>query len=332
MSLKPQPQIPSVTETAQAQTGTNVATAIANQQLNAVNQVGPNGSLTYSQNGTYSFTDPSTGKTYQLPKLTATTALSPEQQQLYETGQGINQNLASLGLEQSGRLSGLLSEPFSLDNEATEARLMELAGKRLDPMLERRRAAAETSLVNKGIRPGSDAWDRGIERVDQAETDAYNQLMLTGRGQAVQERLLERQTPLNEIIGLATGTQIGMPQYGGMPQAGIPTTDVAGLTNANYQQNYQQWLAGQQTGNNILGGLFGLGAAGIIASDERLKEDIHKVGETDDEIPIVSYRYKGDPVPRLGFLAQDVREKRPEAVVKIGGILGIDMNKMREAA
>lgn len=328
---KSQPQIPSVTETAAAQTGTNVSTALAQQQLNAINQVGPGGSVTYDQSGTYEFTDPATGQKYTLPKLTATTTLSPGQQQLYDTGQQINQNLAQLGLEQSGRLSGLLSEPFSLDNEATESRLMELASKRLDPQLDRRRESELSRLANQGIKVGSTAYDRAMEQISQGENDAYNQLLLTGRNQAVQEALLQRNQPLNEIIGLATGTQISTPQAA-LPQTGLPTTDIAGLTTQNYNQQWQQYQAQQQQQQALLGGLFGLGSAAIIASDERLKEDIHKVGETDDEIPIVSYRYKGDPVPRLGFLAQDVQKKRPEAVVKLGGVLGIDMQKMREAA
>lgn len=328
---KSQPQIPSVTETAAAQTGTNVSTALAQQQLNAINQVGPGGSVTYDQSGTYEFTDPATGQKYTLPKLTATTTLSPGQQQLYDTGQQINQNLAQLGLEQSGRLSGLLSEPFSLDNEATESRLMELASKRLDPQLDRRRESELARLANQGIKVGSTAYDRAMEQISQGENDAYNQILLTGRNQAVQEALLQRNQPLNEIIGLATGTQISTPQAA-LPQTGLPTTDIAGLTTQNYNQQWQQYQAQQQQQQALLGGLFGLGSAAIIASDERLKEDIHKVGETDDEIPIVSYRYKGDPVPRLGFLAQDVQKKRPEAVVKLGGVLGIDMQKMREAA
>ena len=42
--------------------------------------MGPGGAVKYSQSGTYAYTDPETGKVYQLPKLTQTTTLSPEQQ------------------------------------------------------------------------------------------------------------------------------------------------------------------------------------------------------------------------------------------------------------
>lgn len=326
---KQAPSPPSVQQTAAAQTGTNVSTAIANQQLGAVNQYGPDGKLEYTQNGTYSFTDPATGQTYQLPKLNATTTLSPTAQTLKDTGQRTSQNLATLGEQQSQRLSGLLAEPFSLDNDATEGRLLELASKRLDPMLDRRRESEITRLSNMGVKLNSTAYDRAIEQVNQSENDARNQLLLTGRNQAVQEALLARNQPLNEIIGLSTGTQIGNPQFSGTPQSpGIPTTDVAGLTQSNYNQQYQQWLQQQQNNNALLGGLFGLGSAAIIASDERLKEDVHRVGATDDGIPIVTYRYKGDTVPHMGFLAQDVAKVKPEAVKPmLSGYLAVDMDK-----
>jgi GH24 family phage-related lysozyme (muramidase) len=49
-------------------------------------------------------------------------------------------------------------------------------------------------------------------------------------------------------------------------------------------------------------------------SDERLKEDIKRVGETDDGLPIYSYRYKGDKKTQIGLIAQDVEKQKPEAV------------------
>ena len=333
--MKPQqPKIPSVTETAGAQTGTNVSTALAQQQLNAINQVGPGGSVTYDQSGTYEFTDPATGQKYTLPKLTATTSLSPGQQQLYDTGQQISQNLAQLGLDQSGRLSGLLSEPFSLDNDATESRLLELASKRLDPQLDRRRESEMARLANQGIKLGSTAYDRAVEGLNQGENDAYNQLLLTGRNQAVQEALLERNQPLNEIIGLSTGTQIATPQAA-LPQTGLPTTDVAGLTSQNYNQQWQQYQAQQAQQNSLLGGLFGLGSAAIIASDRRLKTDIKKVGKTNDGQQLYSYKYRDDPTgrPQIGLMAQDVAKTKPEAVVPMmSGFLAVDYDKALEAA
>ncbi|WP_427351162.1 tail fiber domain-containing protein [Erwinia amylovora] len=70
----------------------------------------------------------------------------------------------------------------------------------------------------------------------------------------------------------------------------------------------------------LLGGLFGLGAAGIMASDRRVKKDINKVGETDGGQNIYSFRYKSGGPMQLGLMAQEVEKDDPGAVVEIGGI------------
>ena len=69
------PTPPSVQDTARAATGTNVSTAVANAYLNNVNQTTPNGSLNYNQTGSYNWTDPSTGSSYNIPTFTATQTL-----------------------------------------------------------------------------------------------------------------------------------------------------------------------------------------------------------------------------------------------------------------
>lgn len=340
------PSTPSPTATAAAQTGSNVSTAIANQQLNAINQVGPQGSVSYSQNGTYTFTDPSTGKSYQLPKMTQTTALSAGQQGIYDAMQGAQQNLATTAQNQSARLDGLLSQPFTLDNDSTEARLSELASKRLDPQLAQRREAEIARLSNQGIKIGSTAYDRAMSLVDQGENDARNQLMLTGRQQAVNELLTERQVPLNEIIGLASGQQVQMPQFGGTPQTAMAGTDIAGITQqgyANQMNNYNQQMGQWNSG---VGGLFGLGAAAIKAfpfSDERLKKNIRSEGGEVAGVPVKSWEWKGgDGHRETGVIAQELEKKHPQFVdhsdpsgyrrVDYQGLMRLGASAMRRAA
>lgn len=76
------------------------------------------------------------------------------------------------------------------------------------------------------------------------------------------------------------------------------------------QTNNPSWMSNIGQGVGIAGSLMGM------FSDERLKEDIHKVGKLDDGQKIYAYRYKGDPVPRIGLLAQEVERVRPEAVIE----------------
>lgn len=83
-------------------------------------------------------------------------------------------------------------------------------------------------------------------------------------------------------------------------------------------------------GSNTAGGrlLNSLGS-GVMSmfSDQRLKEDIKEVGELHDGQKIYSYNYKGDPTPRIGLMAQEVRERHPDAVTEIGGYLAVDYGK-----
>jgi crotonobetainyl-CoA:carnitine CoA-transferase CaiB-like acyl-CoA transferase len=65
----------------------------------------------------------------------------------------------------------------------------------------------------------------------------------------------------------------------------------------------------------MTGGLFGLGAAGIMAfSDCRLKENIKRVGRLANGLAVYAYNYIWDLVPRLGVMADEVRKVMPHAV------------------
>lgn len=186
------PTPPDPKETAAAQTGTNVSTALANTFLGNVNQVTPYGSLTYSYgglepmgagaaaqpsetlpaaltgggsqpapapdyaaqqrqfiaerdggavptisnpgatrspaptatsgggasqnaNGGFTITDPTTGATYTIPQITATTTLSPEQQAILDQTQAAELGLATLGNQQVGRLANTLGTDLNYD-------------------------------------------------------------------------------------------------------------------------------------------------------------------------------------------------------------------------
>jgi len=90
-----------------------------------------------------------------------------------------------------------------------------------------------------------------------------------------------------------------------------------GIGNANANAS----LAQNQANQNIFNGLSSAASLGAsIFSDERLKEDILPVGELYDGTNVYSYRYKGDHVPRIGLMAQEVEKTNPGAVVEIGGV------------
>ena len=114
---KPKPPKPAdPKETGAAQTATNIGTAIAQQNLNNVNQITPDGSLTYNQTGTYRYVDPLDGKVHNIPTYTATQTLSPEQQAIRDQNNRASLNLSRLGADQSARLNDLLSRPVDTNS------------------------------------------------------------------------------------------------------------------------------------------------------------------------------------------------------------------------
>jgi hypothetical protein len=310
------PPPPDPKETSAASTSTNVGTAIANAFMGNVNQNTPDGSLNYDQTGTYTWNDPYTGKSYNIPKFTATQTLSQGQQAIKGQNDAASLNLATLGNNLSGTLGQKLTGNFTVGNEATEARLFDLGSKRLDPMFARQGDALRTRLTNQGIREGSAAWNNAMGNFGQQQNDAYNQLLLGGRGQAVQEQLTEDNQRINQISALMNGGQVSQPNFVNANMPTIPTTDTAGIINSNYQQQVAAAQMQNQQTNSIMGGLFGLGSAGIFKfSDERLKTDIKKVAETTEGIGVYRYRYKGDDKLQVGVMAQEVEKKHPEAVM-----------------
>jgi hypothetical protein len=317
------PAPPGPKETASAQTGTNVSTAVANAWLQNPNQVTPDGTFTQTQTGTRSWVDPSTGATYNIPVFTQTQALSEAQQAIKDQSDAAELNLASIANDQSGFLRGYLNKPFDGSNEATEARLMELGRKRLDPVLAERDESLRTRLANQGIKAGSQAYDREMRNNWQSDNDAYNNLILSGRQQAFSEAQAERNQPINEIGALLGTGQVSQPQFMNPNIGAMPTTDYAGLVNQNYNQRLNAWQQQQSSRNSMLGGLLGFGGSALSAglpmlSDKRAKENIKPVGTLKGH-KLYEYDYKpetGIPGKHIGVMAQEVEKKRPDAVAK----------------
>ncbi len=302
-------------ETSAATTGTNLSTAIGNAFMQNMDEYGPDGSRTFDQTGMETVTDPYTGQTYQVPRFSVTTTLSPEQQAIKEQQDSASLNLATLGSDLSGTLGDHLRGNFTIGNEATEARLFDLGRTRLDPMFAQRDEDLRSRLASQGIKAGSAAYDREMALLGQNQNDAYNQLLLTGRGQAVNEQLTEDNQRLNQISALLGGGQVSQPMFSTNPNVTPMATTDNGSIIANYDNaRMNAWEQNQAGWGSLLGGIGGL----FSLSDENAKEDMEKIAETDDGIGIFKFRYKGSPKTQIGLKAQDVAKKKPRAVA-MGG-------------
>lgn len=324
-------------ETSAASTGTNISTAISNAYLQNMNEVGPDGTRTFDQTGSTSITDPYTGQTYQVPRFSVTQTLSPQQQAIKTQQDAAGLNLASLGNNLSGQLGQQLTGNFKLGNEAVEGRLFDLGRQRLDPMFAQRDEDLRTRLANQGIKAGSQAYDREMGLQGQQQNDAYNNLLLQGRGQASQELLTEDNQRINQVSALLNGGQVSMPNF--MSPVGVQgaaTTDNASIIGNYDNARMAQWQQNQAATGSMLGGLGGLFAggansalAGIMSlSDPKAKTDKKKIAETDDGMSIYKFKYKGSPKTEIGLMATDVKKRKPGAVKKApSGLMMVDYGK-----
>lgn len=325
MGKKSPPKPPNPRETSAAATSTNVGTAVANAFLGNVNEVTPDGTLTFAQTGDYDWFDPYTGKTFNVPTFTSTQTLNPTSQAALEAGNEAELNLSRLARDLSGQLGGKLTDNFTINNESTEGRLFDLGRRRLDPMFAERQESLRQDLANRGIQLGSSAYDTAQRQFSEGQNDAYTQLLLRGRGQATQEQFAEDNQRINQISALLSGGQVSQPNFLRPDQPNIPTTDVAGLINQNYQQRLANWQAKQAATGSLLGGLFSLGSGFL--SDERLKKDVTFLGKLKGHA-IYAFRYLWEfGTPRhVGVMAQEV--EHTGAVTERDGIKFVDYSKL----
>lgn len=290
--------------------------------------------------------DPSTDQWEQV------TTLSPEQQQLFDVNQ---QNQIGLGraagtalgrvagmpqfsLDQFGKVPG--AGDYAGDRQRVEDALYGSASRYLDPQFGQREEATRARLLNSGIREGSEAFRSEMDQLGRDRALSYGDARdrailaggseqsrlladaLRGRQQGISEATLERQLPLQEFMSLyGGGGTTGIPQAG-IPQAGgVQPYDLLGAANAQYGAQVDAYNAKQAGRQGLLGGLAGLGgtlgAAAILASDERLKENIESIGELSDGTGVYEYAYKADPGTRhVGVMAQEIEQTQPDAVIE----------------
>lgn len=216
------PEAPDPSVAAGKQFGYNIDTAIVQQMLNAQNQVSPDGSLTYTQNGVKTYTD-SNGKVREIPNYTVTSKLSPQMQKIYDQANQAKLQLASAGNNQARNVYDTLSQKFSTDSlgdrpdwqKLDTLNLQDMKGtpqlktsygdekgyaqqrqrvedalmSRLNPSLEGDRRALNAELAAQGITVGTDAFSGAMGDHGQKVNDARMSAIL-GAGQE-QNRLAE---------------------------------------------------------------------------------------------------------------------------------------------
>lgn len=209
------PVAPDPMATAQAQAGVNKDAAIAQANLNRVDQVTPQGNLSYSQIGTNSDG---------TPRYQQTQTLSPDEQTKYDQNNKVAMALNGLAINNVGRVADTQSKDFTfagltpqvtnigtnlpklpgIDDFSADAKRVSdsvygQAASRLDPQFTQGEGDIRSKLAAQGISENSDAYRRELDNFNRSKTDAYNQANFS----AVQAGGDEQ----SRLFGLASGAR-----------------------------------------------------------------------------------------------------------------------------
>ncbi|RAK51193.1 tail fiber domain-containing protein [Phenylobacterium soli] len=138
----------------------------------------------------------------------------------------------------------------------------------------------------------------------------------TARQQALQERAYIQNEPINQLSSLLGMSQVSMPTGVQYTPSQVAPTDVLGAYALNQQGQIANAQAKQAASSGLMGGLFSLGSAALMASDARLKTDVRFLRRRKDGVKLYAYRYKWGGPERVGVIAQELKRVRPDLVVR----------------
>jgi hypothetical protein len=262
--------------TARAQSGANRETAITQANLNQLNQYTPTGSLEYTQRGTAADG---------TPQYSATQTLTPDQQRILDLGEQGSIGYGEAGNTLLNNVKNTLQTPVDLsqfgaaptyDTAFRDTQRQNLIS-RAQPDWDRQRQALETQLANQGIGIGSQAYNDEQTRFQKgyndfllgADLNAGNAAsaeygrMQQSRQNQINEAYLPRNQELNTLSALLSGNQVSSPQFVNTPQTQVQGVDTLGAYGLNQQNALTQQSLANSQNNAMMGGLFGLGGAGI---------------------------------------------------------------------
>jgi len=252
------PEPPAITDpntTAANQQTLNTQAGIQSQRGSMVNQVTPTGSLSYQQTGTASDG---------TPLYTATTSLSPEQQQLYNILTG-TKNTA--GTQASSLLSGAnygSTSPSDVIGNATSGLVKEAMDKQvsyLSPYFTQQKDQLDTQLRNQGFAPGQPGYDNAMRGLLNSQGNTVTGFESQIEPQMFQQAAATYQMPAQMAMSLGQFGSPTAPTFQNTPSLSVQPANLIGATanaQAAQQKTYEDKLA---QNNAMMSGLFGIPTA-----------------------------------------------------------------------
>ncbi len=248
-------------------------------------------------------------------------------------------NLVSYAANASNQLSNMGDYNFSVDGSDAARKRAEQATyqsylDKLQPQFANQTSDLQTSLANKGISIGSEAYSRAMSDLQDSQNAALNQAayQATLAGQDAFSNSLSDELRAAGFTNAAQSSYIN--QLLQALQNSYSGYDIAmDKFNVQYGADHridQNRFANAQSAINFGNDLIKLGlsgsqdaaskaaSAGAMAafSDIRLKENITAVGKLDNGLTVCLFNFKGSNTPQIGLIAQEVIKQKPEAVVE----------------
>ena len=197
-----------------------------------------------------------------------------------------------MGTDAIDGLSSLVTDPnaqldFINNNPFFEA----LANKSKNTLLNNQAASGKVGSGSTAESLQNSLLALGTDLVNQSVTQRQN-LVNTGQNAAAQ----------TGSLGASAAASISdlYAQQGNAQAAGI-----VGAQNAN---------------SNMVGNLVNIGSSIAGLCDVRMKENIKRVGQLDNGLPLYSFNYVGDNKPQINVMAQEVEETKPEFIIEHNGL------------
>jgi hypothetical protein len=252
------PKPPDIATTTAAQTQSNIDTLRATQAAQNVSQDTPFGSLNYGITGQ---------DQYGNNLWKATSALSPDQQQILDQLEGSQIGLGDAGGNLVADSSAMYSEaPDFSEAAGTQTRAnMDRFAEYMNPTFTQQTEQLDNQLRNQGLVPGSPAYDRAMRTMQRTQGETTSSALNSYQQNAFNQAKTQYDQPLDtlaKIFGLTQPAALANSLVK-TPSPTMGATDVAGITANNYNAQMEAYKAKLAQSNAMMSGLFGIGTSAL---------------------------------------------------------------------
>ena len=222
MSFLSPPTPPDPSKLAAQQQQYNLQAGQAQSKLGMTGQTTPFGQLMWVP-------DPSSPSGYR-----AVSGLNPYETQTVGTLQGA-------GSDAARGVAGMYANPIDLSPEAMTKNLMGWQQQYIQPIFNQQESNLEADLRNKGLTPGSEAYNNAKNLQARNEGDITNQFFAQSEPLAFSQKQQEYQFPIDIVSRLMQGGHPPAPGFVPTPAPQVQPPNYMGAAEQQYQQQQQQY-------------------------------------------------------------------------------------------